>query len=106
MFWSPDKKLMEDYEIIIPDINHGMNDNSNVNHIETPVKTKNVEISDKHEYSKSDVDNEIYVSTNTINKHDNVFSLIKMDYWRISNRFNPYLRRIYMLFQDHISVWK
>ena len=86
MFYSPDKKLMEDYEIIIPDINYGINDNSKINQLETPLKTKNVEISEKHEYSKSDVDGQIYVPTHTINNHDNVLSLIKMDYWRISNR--------------------
>ena len=86
MFYSSDKKLMENYEIQIPDIYIGSNYNSDFNHIEIDVLSAQPEISDNHEYI-NDVTNNIYTSTPIIDVTGGMNLLhIKQEYWHISKR--------------------
>ena len=87
MFYSSDEKLMEKYEIQIPDIYIGSNYNSDFNHIENRCSICfQPEISDNHEYNINDVTNNIYTSTPIIDVTGNVLLHIKQEYWHISKR--------------------
>ena len=86
LFYSSDKKIMENYEIIIPKMNVGLNNNSEMNKIEDIIEVKEYEISEMNEYGKEDVDNMIYSSVKKVEIEGELLSLIKQDYWRVSDR--------------------
>jgi hypothetical protein len=86
MFYSTNETLMENYEINIPDICFGNNNYSDFHKLEAPVKSKKLEISDSHEYSINDIGNNIFTSSPVMDFDTDVLSLIKQEYWHISER--------------------
>ena len=86
MFYSSDKKLMENYEINISDIYYGNNSQSQFHTLEPSVTSNKSEIDEQHEYQDKDVHNTIYGSTPIIDIKANVLHLIKNEYWHVSNR--------------------